>query len=113
MKTAPIITRVEATTYECTLPDLGVDYIGFNTVYEEGARLRMRSHVVSIHTDQGITGEYPSVGGPTLAQVQIAAGYLIGKDALAREKIYNDVKRGLRHYDMTGVGIIDICLWDI
>ena len=43
----------------------------------------------------------------------MGAQYLIGKDVTAREKIYNDLKRGLRHYDMTGVGVIDICLWDI
>ncbi|MBM3457643.1 MAG: mandelate racemase [Armatimonadetes bacterium] len=107
------MTRVEATTYAAELPDLGRDYNTFNTVYEPGGRLTMRAHVVSIHTDQGLVGEYPAVGGPTLAQVGMVAGYLIGKDALGREKIYNDCKRGLRHYDMTGVGIVDICLWDI
>ena len=50
--------------------------------------------VLANWTDQGIAGEYPGVGGPTLAQVQMVAGYLVGKDALQREAIYNDVKRG-------------------
>jgi L-alanine-DL-glutamate epimerase-like enolase superfamily enzyme len=113
MKPSPRITRVEATTYEYTLEDLGTDYNTFNLVYEPGARPPRRGHVISIHTDAGISGEYPHVGGPTLAQVQMVAGYLVGKDALERERMYNDVKRGLRHYDMTGVGIVDICLWDI
>jgi len=113
MSDGPRITRIEATTYDYALPEIGRDYNQFNLVYEPGGSLRLRSHVLSIHTDQGIAGEYPWVGGPTLAQVQIAAPYLIGKDALERERIYNDVKRGLRHYDMTGLGVIDICLWDI
>jgi L-alanine-DL-glutamate epimerase-like enolase superfamily enzyme len=97
MRASPRITSVEVTTFEYTLPDLGTDYNTFNLVYEPGTRLARRGHVVSIRTDQGIAGEYPGVGGPTLAQVQMVAGYLIGKDALQREAIYNDVKRGLRH----------------
>ncbi|MEX0761678.1 MAG: enolase C-terminal domain-like protein [Dehalococcoidia bacterium] len=113
MKDSPKITKIEVTTFEHTLENVGRDYNTFNTVYEEGATQRQRGNVLRIHTDQGIVGEYPGVGGPTLEQVKMAANYLIGKDALEREKIYNDVKRGLRHYDMTGVGIIDICLWDI
>lgn len=113
VKDSPKITKIEVTTFEHTLENVGRDYNTFNTVYEEGATQRQRGNVLRIHTDQGIVGEYPGVGGPTLEQVKMAANYLIGKDALEREKIYNDVKRGLRHYDMTGVGIIDICLWDI
>lgn len=113
MRASPRITKVEVTTYEYTLPDLGKDYNTFNMVYEPGGRLKLRGHVLSIHTDQGIVGEYPGVGGSALAQVHMVAGYLIGKDALAREVIYNDLKRGLRQHDRTGVGVVDICLWDI
>jgi len=40
-------------------------------------------------------------------------GYLIGKNPLEREQIYQDSKRGLRHFDMTGTGPVDIALWDI
>ena len=43
----------------------------------------------------------------------MCGNYLIGKDATAREQIYNDLKRGLRHFDKLAVGLIDICLWDI
>lgn len=111
--TNPIITKVEVTSFEHTLDNLGKDYNTFNTVYEKGGRIKARGNVLSVHTDAGIVGEYPGVGGPTLAQVRMVAEYLIGKEALGREKIYNDIKRGLRHYDMTGVGVVDICLWDI
>lgn len=113
MKDSPRITKIDVTTFEHTLENVGRDYNTFNMVYEEGGTQTQRGNVLRIHTDQGVVGEYPGVGGPTLEQVKMAANYLIGKDALEREKIYNDVKRGLRHYDMTGVGIIDICLWDI
>lgn len=113
MKHSPKITGIEVTTYEHQLDNLGSDYNTFNTVYESGARRIQRGNVLQIHTDQGITGEYPGVSGPALAQVRICVDYLLGRDALERETIYNAVKRGLRHFDMTGLGVIDICLWDI
>ena len=113
MKTGPFITSVEYTAYEFTAHNLGKDYNTFNMVYEPDGRLTQSGGIIQIHTDQGITGEYPIAGGPTREQVAMGAQYLIGKDVTAREKIYNDLKRGLRHYDMTGVGVIDICLWDI
>ena len=66
-----------------------------------------------VHTSEGITGEYVGVSGPALAEIMVISEYLIGKNPLEREQIYNDTKRGLRHYSMLGTGIIDICLWDI
>ena len=81
-------------------------------VYESGSKLKQGGAILQIHTDQGIVGEYPA-NGAGLLDVQQVADYLIGKDALARESIYNDTKRGLRHGAMLGVGLIDICLWDI
>ncbi|NQW18453.1 MAG: mandelate racemase [Chloroflexi bacterium] len=113
MVVSPKITKIEVTTFEHQLENVGKDYNTFNTVYEKGGALTQRGTVLQIHTDMGITGEYPGVGGPALAQIQHASEYLIGKDALEREKIYQDLKRGLRHWDMTGIGPIDICLWDI
>jgi len=113
MKAGPKITKIEVTGYSYTIENVGRDYNTFNMVYEKGGKRTATSGVLQIHTDQGITGEYMGLRGPTMAQVAIVAEYLIGKNALEREKIYQDVKRGLRHFDMTGVGPIDICLWDI
>ena len=113
MKDSPKITKITVTTFEHEVENVGKDYNTFNMVYEPNAKMTMRGNVIQMHTDQGIVGEYAGVGGPTLAQIRMAADYLIGRDALQREEIYNDTKRGLRHYDMTGVGIIDILLWDI
>ena len=113
MNSVPVITGVELTSYEFTNNDLGKDYNTFNIVYEPGGKLKQSGAILQIHTDAGITGEFPVFMGPTQAQVAICAGYLIGKDATGREKIYSDCKRALRQFDMTGVGVIDICLWDI
>ncbi|WDR05260.1 enolase C-terminal domain-like protein [Devosia rhodophyticola] len=43
----------------------------------------------------------------------MAARYLIGKNALHREVIWNDLKRALRKHDRFGMGPIDCALWDI
>jgi len=112
MKTGPKITKVSVTTFEHELENVGKDYNTFNMVYEGGSKLKQSGTILQIHTDQGIVGEYPEIGR-AVGDVQTVAEYLIGKDALSRESIYNDMKRGLRHGAMLGVGVVDICLWDI
>ena len=112
MKASPKITKVSVTTYEHELENVGKDYNTFNMVYEDGSKLKQTGMVLQIHTDQGIVGEYPEIGR-AIGDVETVAQYLIGKDALSRESIYNDTKRALRHGAMLGVGVIDICLWDI
>ena len=112
MKTGPKITKVSVTTFEYELENVGKDYNTFNMVYEGGSKLKQSGTILQIHTDQGIVGEYPEIGR-AIGDVQTVAEYLIGKDALSRESIYNDMKRGLRHGAMLGVGVVDICLWDI
>ena len=113
MKESPVITKIEAVHYSHTLNEVGRDYNTFNMVYEPGGTSKQSGSLVRIHTDQGLIGEYPDVNDPTLAEIKILGSYLIGKNALAREPIYNDLKRGSRHWAMLGMGIIDICLWDI
>jgi L-alanine-DL-glutamate epimerase-like enolase superfamily enzyme len=107
------IRRVTVRTYAWTMPDLGVDYNGFNNVYERGSTAPQTGHVLTVETDAGITGEYAGGSGIAYAQVGMVAPYLIGKDALTRELIWNDLKRALRKQDRFGIGPIDIALWDI
>jgi len=113
MKSAPIITKVEAIHYSHTVKDLGTDYNTFNKVFEPGGNHTLNGSILRIHTDKGIIGEYPGVTGPALAEINAISPYLIGKEALSRETIYNDLKRGSRHWAKLGLGVIDICLWDI
>ncbi len=105
------ITRVQVHQYAWELADMGTDYNGFNQVYEPGNRLPMRGHILTVETDAGVTGEF--VGGVELSQLGIVGPYLIGKNPLERELIYNDVKRALRKNDRLVIGPIDIALWDI
>jgi len=113
MSEGPRIRRVRVHQYRVQTRDLGVDYNGFNSVYEAGAAREGLGYALAIETDQGVTGEYAGGDGPSYAQVGLFARYLLGRDALRRELIYNDVKRALRKQDRLGLGPVDIALWDI
>jgi len=113
MKEAPVITKLDVIHFEHIIRDVGRDYNTFNMVYEPGGRAIQSGAILRVHTDNGIIGEYPGVIGPALAEIKAISSYLIGKDALAREPIYNDLKRASRHWAMLGMGVVDICLWDI
>ncbi len=113
---APRITRIEIHAIEWETRDLGKDYNGFNLIYHPGNLLRSRGHVLRIETDAGVAGEYGRPFGgdeSTYAQVRSVASYLVGKNPLERELIYNDLKRGMRKLDRMGMGPIDIALWDL
>jgi L-alanine-DL-glutamate epimerase-like enolase superfamily enzyme len=107
------IRRLTIRKYQWTLPNLGYDYNGFNQVYEPGGKVTNTGHVLTIETDAGITGEYVGGNGVSYAQIGGFAHYLIGKNALQREKIWNDLKRALRKNDRFGIGPVDNALWDI
>jgi len=105
----PKITKLEVIVFEFQLEDLGTDYNGFNQVYEKGNISTQRQGVFRLHTSLGIIGEYSA--GRT-DQLPSVAPYLMGKNPFEREKIYNDLKRGLRHTDRTVMSMIDVALWD-
>ena len=107
------IKRLSVYPYKWTARDLGVDYNGFNQVYLAGSSVDYGGYVFTIETEGGVTGEYVGGNAVSYAQVAMVAPYLIGRDALQRELIWNDLKRALRKQDRFGMGPIDIALWDI
>jgi L-alanine-DL-glutamate epimerase-like enolase superfamily enzyme len=109
------ITKIEVHAYQSERQNLAPDdyYNGFNQVYKEGAVLKGTGRILQIHTNEGITGEFVGGGESDYAQMEMFAHYLIGKNPLQRELIFNDVKRALRKVDRMSVGPVDIALWDI
>ncbi|MCD6520026.1 MAG: mandelate racemase, partial [Anaerolineae bacterium] len=83
MTEKPIITALELTEFEYTLQDIGTDYNGFNLVYEPGSTFTLKSVVLQIHTNIGITGEHVTTSAQ-LSTLPMFAHYLIGKNALER-----------------------------
>ena len=109
----PKITRLTVHQYSWPIEDMGYDYNGFNMVYQRGNRIEATGYVFTIETDAGVTGEYAGGMAVSYAQVGMVAQYLLGKDALERELIWNDLKRALRKHERFGMGPIDIAPWDI
>lgn len=109
------ITKIEIVEFGWETRDLAKDtyYNGFNLVYEEGARLDRTGHILRIHTDAEVIGEFAGGTATDYAQMKNYLPYLIGRDPLERELIYNDLKRALRKMDRMSIGLVDIALWDI
>ncbi|AWT60684.1 MAG: N-succinyl-L-Arg/Lys racemase [Candidatus Moanabacter tarae] len=112
---SPKIKKLELTSFEYRIENLGVDYNGFNQVYEKGSAMTRHPVILTVHTDTGLRGEYPITYGEAKAKSDLnsISSYLIGKNPFEREKIYNDLKRGLRHTDRTAISMIDVALWDL
>ena len=103
----PTITKIEHVHFDHEIQDMRADHTQFDPAYEKGATLKSGGCVVRVHTSEGIAGEY--LGRPIPGGV---ARYLLGKNPFARERIYNDLKRGMRHTGLTAIGSADVALWD-
>ena len=114
MKGKPVVTRVELHEFEHELKDVGKD-LGFalGPFYEPGSTVKRHAVAVRIHTDVGVTGEYVSIAPATLGQIRLFAEYLVGRNALERERFYNEAKAILRKHDKMGMGPVDTALWDL
>ncbi|MDP6667327.1 MAG: enolase C-terminal domain-like protein [Dehalococcoidia bacterium] len=104
------ITRIEVHEFEYELKDRGGDYNGFFLIWEPGNTITRKTGAVKVFTDAGVVGEYV---GASAAQVGAYASYLLGKNPLDRELLFNDVKRSLRWTYNATWGAVDIALWDI
>ncbi len=100
----PVITKIEVSSVEWEIEDCGPDGSGMVPTYNPGRRHPMSLLWTRLHTDAGVIGEYP-------LRVDISGmrDYLIGRNALAREEIWNDLKF-VTNRQSAG---IDILLWDI
>src|SRR5258708_25910731 len=97
------ITQVAVHRFGWEVADMGVDYNGFNQVYQAGSCLPHSGYVLTIATDVGIVGEYVGGSAASYPQVGMLAQYLLRRYPLQREPIYNDLKRSLRKHDRIGL----------
>jgi L-alanine-DL-glutamate epimerase-like enolase superfamily enzyme len=114
MPRALCINRIAVHRFAWEVADMALDdHNGFNQVYQAGSHLPQAGYVLTIGTTAGLVGEYVGGTAASYAQVGMFAQYLLGRDPLERERIYNDLKRALRKHDRMGMGPVDIALWDI
>ena len=98
------IQRLTVRQYQWTMPDLGVDYNGFNQVYEPGSSAKQGGYVLTIETDAGITGEYAGGNGAVLRAARYGRAVPDRqRRRWQRELIWNDIKRALRKHDRFGM----------
>ena len=98
------IDRITVQTYQYTLD------------YQPGGRPQLTKFLVTIDTDDGLSGSYaPHFGGTPHAQAQVQemARGLIGMDPEHRELVFERLKLSHRHYDKSGIAAIDTALWDL
>lgn len=107
------ITAIDVREFTYTLQDVGTNPEGYNLVFEPGTEHERTTYGLRIQTDAGVTGEYVGGNPPAMAQLDMVAGYLVGRNPLAREKHWAELRRALRKYDQVGIGPIDIALWDL
>jgi L-alanine-DL-glutamate epimerase-like enolase superfamily enzyme len=108
MPRAMKITRIRVTHYQWEIEDLGPEAaLGFDQVYQPGARTAAGGSVLTIETDAGVSGEVP--GGID----ERSARYLLGRNPLERDVIWHDLKRSQRGRANAPPGAVDIALWDL
>ncbi|WP_458090723.1 enolase C-terminal domain-like protein [Streptomyces malaysiensis] len=107
------IERIRIDQAKFDMVDFSKHPTGFSLVYTPGSRKPTSAYAIRIYTDEGVVGQYVGGNSVATAQVNMFGGYLVGKDPLQRELIYNDVKRQLRKFDKMGMGFVDIALWDL
>lgn len=80
----------------------------------EDPRARPR-FAVRLETADGVVGHYVTHKSPGHAVDQVAtlAPTLLGEDPFDRERLWTDWKWRLRKGDRTGIGPLDIALWDL
>lgn len=71
--------------------------------------------VLTLESDAGVGQHVWSTGinGFAAAAVPQVANWLVGQDPFQRERIWSELSRFWRKHDRTGIGPIDIALWDL
>jgi L-alanine-DL-glutamate epimerase-like enolase superfamily enzyme len=108
------IEAVEVHEFTYRLEDVGT-HEG-HQVYDPGSTVEPPGFVLTIRADDGTEGHYRGFmyAPPMITQVKMAAPeFLVGRDPLEREGIWQDVWKAFRHTDHLGLGPIDIALWDL
>jgi L-alanine-DL-glutamate epimerase-like enolase superfamily enzyme len=107
------IDIVDFTFNATNLVRLGVgQMVGF----KRGASFPVTKNAIVITTDDGLRGEYVTnwVATPaTRGEMDMIAPFMIGRDALQREGLFDDLKREMRQWSGMGHGPLDIALWDL
>jgi L-alanine-DL-glutamate epimerase-like enolase superfamily enzyme len=110
------IRSIEIVDFQFESPNKTRLGVGQLVTFRRGSSIRVTRNAIAIETDDGLRGEYVTnwVASPaTRGEMDMLAPMLIGRDALAREEIFDDLKREIRQWSGMGHGPLDIALWDL
>ena len=113
MKDRPKITKVEVRQFSFQIKDLAPHPVIRIPWYEPGATFSGAASVLRIFTDIGITGEFMSGRAAEFSAFPNIMSYLIGRNALERDIIYQNVKHITQQTVPTAISPLDIALWDL
>lgn len=110
------IQRIELTSFNIRIANVGTDPAGAGVRYAPGDGDKQLRFAVRIYTDSGLIGEYVSPRGRAavvMGACQFLAHGLIGKPALQRENAYRSMRQACKHVGEVGIGALDVALWDL
>lgn len=108
----PTITAIDLVEFSYTLDDVARDPTEATLVYEPGSQTERTTYGIRIATDGDVAGEYVGGSPMSLPQMKAAASYLCGRNPLHRERHWHVLRRKFRQLDRTGIGPLDVALWD-
>jgi len=110
------ITSVEIVDFQFDSPNKTRTGSGQLVTFKRGAVIRATKNAIRITTDDGLVGEYVTnwvATAATRGEMDMLAPFLIGRDPMQREEIFDDLKREIRQWSGMGHGPLDIALWDM
>jgi L-alanine-DL-glutamate epimerase-like enolase superfamily enzyme len=110
------IRSIEIIDFEFDSPNKERTGVGQLVTFKRGSSIKAVKNAIVIETEDGLRGEYVTnwVASPaTRGEMDMLAPFMIGRDAMEREGLYDDLKREIRQWSGMGHGPLDIALWDL
>ena len=90
----------------------------FGSTHQPGDMVEHRDVYLEVRTDEGVTGVFGPVDGPhAMILRREMRGFVVGRDPMAIEKIWDLLLRRNRHsrsgYYMMAMSALDCALWDL
>ena len=110
------IRSIEIVDFEFQARNLERTGYGQMVGFKRGSSVTVVKNAIAIETEDGLRGEYVTnwVASPaTRGEMEMLAPFMLGRNALEREGLYDDLKREMRQWSGMGHGPLDIALWDL
>jgi L-alanine-DL-glutamate epimerase-like enolase superfamily enzyme len=110
------IRRIEIVDFKFQAKNIARTGFGQMVGFKPGGAIDVTKNIVVIETDDGLRGEYVTnwcASPATRGEMEMLAPFMLGRNALEREGLFDDLKREIRQWSGIGHGPLDIALWDL